>query len=79
MNEITPKMIDDCKGDLPPVKVRLGGKTHWARTSGRKNQFATVSITNLGTLHRGSAIYWDAQYSWPAVCRAVVSGVPLTA
>ena len=75
--QITQQMVDDCKRDLPPVQVRIGGKVHWARTSGRLNQFATVSITNQGTLHGNSQLFWDAHYSWQAVCRAVVSGVPL--
>jgi len=76
--EITPRMIDECKRDLPPVKVRINGKVLWARTSGRLNQFCTVSVTNTGTLHSGSELFSDAQYSWNSVCRAVVSGVPLT-
>ena len=76
--EITPTMIDECRRDLPPVRVRINGKTLWARTSGRLNDFATVSITNTGTLRSGSELFWDAQYSWQAVCRAVVSGVPLS-
>jgi hypothetical protein len=74
---ITKQMIDDCKRDLPPVRVRFNGKTHWARVSGRLNKFATVSVTNYGTLHSGSGLFWDAQFSWEAVCRAVTSGVPL--
>lgn len=77
VTEITPRMVEECKRDLPPVRVRIAGKVQWARTSGRLNQSATVSITNQGTLHSGSQVFWDAKYPWEAVCRAVVSGVPL--
>ena len=75
--QVTPQMIEECKRDLPPVQVQFNGQTQWARTSGRLNKFATVSVTNQGTLHSGSQLFWDAQFSWEAVCRAVVSGVPL--
>jgi len=77
ITEITEKMIEECKRDLPPVRVTIAGKTHWARTSGRLNRFCTVSVTNEGTLYSGSKLWWDEQYTWQAVCRAVVSGVPL--
>jgi len=77
VTQVTPQMIEDCRRELPPVQVCLAGKVHWARTSGRLNQFCTVSLTNAGTLHRGSRLFWDERYSWESVCRAVVSGVPL--
>ena len=74
---VTREMISDCKRELPPVRVELMGKMHWARTSGRLNKFCTVSVTNAEGLYSQAPLWWDAQFSWQSVCRAVVSGVPL--
>lgn len=69
--------IDDCKRDLPPVRVRVNGQVVWGRTSGRKNRFCTVSVTNEGRLHRGSVLFGDWHFAWATVVRAVMSGAPL--
>jgi hypothetical protein len=77
--EVTPQMIDECKRDLPPVRVLFNGNEWWGRVSGRKNQFASVyphtrpnddgtTRTIMGPI---------THFSWLQVCRAVVSGVPL--
>lgn len=75
--EITPQMIAECKAELPPVKVQLPGGVVWGRTSGRLNKFASVTVDEQGTLHRGNRPWYDFQFSWEAVCRSVVTGVPL--
>lgn len=80
-NIFTPEKrhIDDIKRDLPPVCVRFNGKQYWARVSGRKNRSATVSPFQL---RNGDKLVKTIcgpcfKFSWEAVCRSVVSGVPL--
>jgi len=74
----TKRRIEELKRDLPPVRVTFNGRLWWGKVTGRLNRFASVSpyqreehgriITILGPI---------VTFSWPAVCRAVVSGVPL--
>jgi len=75
--EVTDQMVRECRRDLPPVKVLIAGNTVWARTSGRLNDEATVTVTNTGTLHSGNEPWWDYHFAWKTVCRAIVSGTPL--
>lgn len=69
--------IQEVKRDLPQVRVRIGNKTVWAKTSGRKNVACTVTILNTGTLHSGNEPWRDWHFSWEAVTNAVNTGRPL--
>lgn len=69
--------IEQVKRELPNVKVRIGRKVATGRVSGRLNKFATVSVTNEGTLHRNTPIWMDWQFSWEAIAHAVTTGEPL--
>ncbi len=59
-----PWTVAAIKEQLPNIKVRIGKKVVTGRISGRQRQFATVSVTNTGTLHRGNQIWIDREVAW---------------
>lgn len=72
----------EARRDLPDVPVKIGRKTFMARTSGRLNQFATVTVSYIQHAgpkeHLRGAPWHDAHFSWDAVALAVTTGNPLT-
>lgn len=71
--------VAQVKEQLPQVPVRINGKgkTLWARVTGRKNKFATVTVQNEETLHRGNVPWSDNEFAWETVTNAVNTGRPL--
>jgi hypothetical protein len=63
--------------ELPAIGVKIGKKTVTGRISGRLNQFATVSVTNMGTLHSGSQVFADWQVSWDTLAHCLNTGRPV--
>ncbi len=66
--------VEGVKRELPNVLVKIGKKTVTGRISGRLNQFATVSVTNTGTLHSGSQVFLDWQVSWATLAHCLNNG-----
>lgn len=62
---------------LPNIFVRIGMQRAIARLSGRANTFATVSVTNTGTLHSNSKIFGDWQASWKTIADCLNRGAAL--
>ena len=62
---------------LPGVLVKIGKKVVKGRLSGRLNDFATVSVTNEGTLHSGSQLFWDEQFAWETVANCLNQKRPI--
>jgi hypothetical protein len=71
----TPERV---RKELPQVQVLVNGKILPGRTSGRLNQFATVTVDNHGTLHRGNRPWYDFSYAWETIAGALNKGTPLT-
>ncbi len=57
----TIKTVKEC---LPDVPVKIGKKIVQGRIRGRLNKFASVSVTNTGTLHSGSDLWVDREVAW---------------
>lgn len=72
-----PWDVEKVKAELPNVKVKIGNQIHTGRVSGRLNKFATVSVTNLGTLHAKSRVFADFQVAWPTIVHALNNDRPL--
>lgn len=78
----TEMTVTDVKRELPDVPVKIGRKRFMARLSGRLNSFATVTVSYI--VHGAPRHYlrgrpwFDAQFSWEAVTRAVNTGKPLS-
>lgn len=74
--------IERVKQDLPRVKVQIGRKVYLGRVSGRKNPFATVSVSYIENetrvnVHLRGVAWQDWQFSWEQVARAVKNNTPL--
>ena len=77
---------NEARRELPRVPVRLpNGEIVSARTTGRKNELATVSVhfgdTKATKLRdfRADGISWaDDHYTWEQVAHAAETGEPLT-
>ena len=55
---------------LPDVEVLIGKQIRRGRVIGRMNPWATVTVDNQGTLHRGNTSWHYWHFSWspsPAV------------
>ncbi len=65
------------KVELPNVKVRIGKKVVTGRISGRLKQFATVSITNTGTLHNNSHMWIDREVAWETLVHCLNANRPV--
>ena len=70
----TAKQVRD---QLPNVVVRIGKKVVTGRVSGRLNAFATVSVTNEGTLHSGSQLFMDKEVAWQTVANCLNNERPV--
>lgn len=74
----TDRHIEEVKQELPPVRIEWGGDVWWGRVSGRLNQFATVTPHSRTIGKRVETILGPCfEFSWAAVCRAVVNGTAL--
>lgn len=69
--------------ELPTVQVKIGRKVVQGRVSGRKNQFATVSVTNGSMSKRfpsfGShaPIFMDWSFAWDTIAHSLNTGKAL--
>lgn len=72
------------RNDLPAVTVRMpNGKVYPARTTGRLNPQATVSVSYVGSdamslADFGGAPWFDLQVAWETVARSATNGTPIT-
>jgi len=73
---LKPWTVQDVKDALPNVLLRVGKRTVDARTSGRLNAFATVSVTN-DKPRSGVPLFMDYQFSWEAIVRSLNENRPL--
>ena len=74
------KQIAECKEALPPVRVRYGGADWWGKVTGRQNKFASVYAYSRENPVNGmvdTIMGANVEFSWEAVCRAVVNGTRL--
>jgi hypothetical protein len=63
--------IEQCKRELPAVRIAYNGKIWTARVSGRLNQFASVSPHTRTNGKRVETIIGPIfHFSWDAVARA---------
>ena len=69
--------VASVKRELPNVNVKIGKKVVSGRLSGRLNEFATVSVTNEGTLHSGSQVFADWKVAWETVANCLNNNRPI--
>jgi hypothetical protein len=68
--DITSAMIQQVKDDLPNVKVKVGTKIVEGRIVGRNRPYPIVIFDHAG-------VTIDAEWSWQAITRSVLTDKPL--
>lgn len=71
--------VERVKTELPQVQVRLSRRTvRWAKTSGRLNKIATVTISGEWS-YALKAPWADFYFSWEAIVHSLNTNTPLEA